>query len=100
MHREGTLPYAIYGIPNWKINRDSKNPGRNGRLHLWRIYDYPHIILIYYRMYQVARLYPRIKTEFTADQYLERAFGTAWAFFTAPMAIDAGPPTKPAITTS
>jgi hypothetical protein len=31
-------PYAIYGIPNWKINRDSKNPGRNGRLHLWRIY--------------------------------------------------------------
>ena len=81
-------PYAIYGIPNWKINRDSKNPGRNGRLHLWRIYDYPHIILLYYRMYQVARLYPQIKTELTADQYLERAFGTARAFFTVPMAIE------------
>jgi hypothetical protein len=81
-------PYAIYGIPNWKANRESKNPGRNGRLHLWRIYDYPHIILLYYRMYQIARLYPRIKTELTADNYLERAFGTARAFFTVPMAIE------------
>jgi hypothetical protein len=80
-------PYAIYGIPNWKTNRDSENPGRNCRMHLWRIYDYPHIILLYYRMYQVARLYPRIKTELAADQYLERAFSTARAFFTVPMAI-------------
>jgi hypothetical protein len=82
------FPYAIYGIPNWKANRESKNPGRNGRQHLWRIYDYPHIILLYYRMYQIARLYPGIQTELTADAYLERAFGTARAFFTVPMSIE------------
>jgi hypothetical protein len=81
------FPYAIYGIPNWKTNRDSKDPGRTGRQHLWRIYDYPHVILLYYRMYQIARFYPGIKTELTADAYLERAFGTARAFFTVPMAI-------------
>jgi hypothetical protein len=33
-------PYAIYGIPNWKANRASADPGRNGRAHVWRIYDY------------------------------------------------------------
>ncbi|HEY7089852.1 MAG TPA: DUF5695 domain-containing protein [Tepidisphaeraceae bacterium] len=81
-------PYAIYGIPNWKVNRDSTDPGRNGRNHLWRIYDYPHVILLYFRMYQIARLYPEIKTELTADEYLQRAFGTAKAFFTVPMAIE------------
>jgi hypothetical protein len=41
-------PYAIYGIPNWKANRASADPGRNGRAHVWRIYDYPHIIMLYY----------------------------------------------------
>src|SRR5262249_1848216 len=51
-------PYAIYGIPNWKVNRASPDEGRNGQSHLWRIYDYPHIVLLYYRMYQIAKFYP------------------------------------------
>ena len=25
---------------------------------MWRIYDYPHIVLLYYRMYQIAKFYP------------------------------------------
>ena len=32
---EEVHPYAIYGIPNWYINRNSEDPGRNGRNHLW-----------------------------------------------------------------
>jgi len=81
-------PYAIYGIPNWKVNRESDDPGRNGRKHLWRIYDYPHIILLYYRMYQIAKFYPEIKTYLSKDEYLTRAFGTARAYFTVPMEIE------------
>jgi len=52
---EEEYPYAIYGIPNWKVNRDSSDEGINGKKHIWRIYDYPHIVLLYYRMYQIAK---------------------------------------------
>ena len=51
-------PYAIYGIPNFKANRASADEGRNGQAHVWRIYDYPHIVMLYYRMYQIAKFYP------------------------------------------
>ena len=52
------IPYAIYGIQNWKANRASPDEGRNGQAHVWRIYDYPHIVHLYYRMYQIAKFYP------------------------------------------
>jgi len=81
-------PFAIYGIPNWKVNRESPDPGRNGQKHIWRIYDYPHIVLLYYRMYQVARLHPEIKTELTAEEYLRRAYRTAIAYFTVPLEVE------------
>ena len=81
-------PFAIYGIPNWKVNRESPDPGRNGQKHIWRIYDYPHIVLLYHRMYQVARLHPEIKTELTADEYLRRAYRTAIAYFTVPLEVE------------
>jgi hypothetical protein len=32
-------PYAIYGIPNWKANRDSPKDDPSGKKHIWRIYD-------------------------------------------------------------
>ncbi len=80
-------PYAIYGIPNWKVNRESPKDDSSGKKHLWRIYDYPHVILLYYNMYQVARLYPSMTKYLDKDQYLERAFGTAKAFFTVPLEI-------------
>jgi hypothetical protein len=79
-----TYPYALYGIPNWKVNRDSNDPGRNGKLHLWRIYDYPHVIVMYFNMYRVARDHPQIKTALPAREYLQRAYGTAQAMFTVP----------------
>jgi hypothetical protein len=80
-------PYAIYGIPNWKVNRDSPKDDPSGKKHIWRIYDYPHIILLYYNMYRVAKLYPSMTKYLDKDAYLERAFGTAKAFFTVPLEI-------------
>ncbi len=80
-------PYAIYGIPNWKVNRDSSKDDPSGKKHIWRIYDYPHVILLYYNMYRVAKLYPSMTKYLDKDAYLERALGTAKAFFTVPLEI-------------
>ncbi|MDH7598901.1 MAG: DUF5695 domain-containing protein [Sedimentisphaerales bacterium] len=85
---EETYPYGIYGIPDWKTNRDSNDPGRNGRLHIWRVYDYPHMVLIYLSMYRIAKDHPHIATAMTPRQCLERAYGTANAMFTIPMQIE------------
>ena len=79
-----TYAYGIYGIPDWKQNRDSKDPGRNGQLHLFREYDYPHVVLMYFSMYRIARYHPEIKMALTAKDYLLRAYGTAQAMFTVP----------------
>jgi hypothetical protein len=81
-------PYAIYGIPNFKANRTNADEGRNGRAHVWRIYDYPHIVLLYYRMYQIAKFYPDRVKYLDAPRYLERAYRTAIAYWTVPMAIE------------
>ena len=80
-------PYAIYGIPNWKVNRDSPKDDPSGKKHIWRIYDYPHVVLLYYNMYRIAKLYPEMTKYLDRDAYLERAFGTAKAFFTVPLDI-------------
>ncbi|MGN6552440.1 MAG: DUF5695 domain-containing protein [Verrucomicrobiota bacterium] len=79
--------YAIYGIPDWKQNRESADPGSKGQQHFWRVYDYPHLILVYESLYQVARNHPEIHTELTAAEYLQRAYGTALAMFTVPVKI-------------
>ena len=78
------FPYAIYGIPNWKVNRTSNHAGPRGREHVWRIYDYPHVFGMYYYMYRVAKRYPELTHYLDAGGYLQRAFGTAKAFFTVP----------------
>ncbi|MEX1182770.1 MAG: DUF5695 domain-containing protein [Gemmatimonadota bacterium] len=80
--------YGIYGIPDWKQNRESDDPGRNGRKHIWRIYDYPHIALMYHSMYRIAKHNPQIRTALGADQYLRRAYATAVAMFTIPYEIE------------
>ncbi len=80
-------PYGIYGIPNWKVNRESPQDNERGKKHLWRIYDYPHIILLYYNMYLIAKHYPGMVHDLDASGYLQRAYGTAIAFFTVPMEI-------------
>lgn len=82
-----THSYGIYGIPDWKHNRDSSDPGPKGKLHIWRCYDYPHIIVMYFSMYRIARDFPGIKTKLDRATYLERACGTALAMFTVPMEV-------------
>ncbi len=81
-------PYAIYGIPNFMANRASADTGRNGQAHVWRIYDYPHIIMLYYRMYQIAKFYPSLVHYLDANGYLERAYRTAVAYWTVPMEVE------------
>lgn len=85
-------PYGIYGTPNWKVNRDPllragvKNTNLD-KMNIWRSYDYPHIVMLYYHMYQIARMYPDKVDYLDADGYLERAWQTARAYFTYPYEI-------------
>lgn len=85
---EETFAYGIYSIPDWKTNRENDDPGRGGRQRLWRIYDYPHITLMYLSLYRVARQHPHVGTALRAEDYLRRAFGTALAMFTVPWEIE------------
>ncbi len=81
---EQPYPYFIYGVPNWYENRHSEHGfGTNGEglEHIWRSYDYPHVIMLYFHMYQIAKLYPGSTSYLDSTGYLERAFGTAEAHF-------------------
>jgi len=84
---EETDSYGIYGIPDWKQNRESSDPGSKGKLHIWRPYDYPHIVVMYFSMYRIARDYPGMKMTLDRATYLERAYGTALGMFTIPMRV-------------
>jgi hypothetical protein len=80
--------YGLYGIPDWKHNRESADAGKAGQLHIWRPYDYPHVVLLYFSMYRVAKEHPSIGTALRAGDYLRRAYGTALAMFVIPREID------------
>ncbi|MCL2571044.1 MAG: DUF5695 domain-containing protein [Defluviitaleaceae bacterium] len=82
---EEAYPYGIYGIPDWKQNRDSEHEDTRGKLHIWRIYDYPHIALTYFNMYRIAKNYPDMPLTHDAKTYLIRARETAIAMFAIPM---------------
>jgi hypothetical protein len=81
---EEEFAYGIYGIPDWHKNRNAVKEDGEGKLHIWRIYDYPHIALMYYNMYRVAHTFTKMQTKLTATEYLERAYRTALAMFTIP----------------
>lgn len=81
-------PYGIYGIPDWKQNRESEDTGLGGKLHIWRIYDYPHIALMYFNLYRIAKSYAGMPLSHGADTYLLRAYETAVAMFTIPLELD------------
>lgn len=89
---EKPYPYGIYGTPNWMVNRDPiKRAGVKNRnldkMNIWRSYDYPHIIMLYYHMYQIAKKYPDKVHYLDAEEYLERAAETAKAYFIYPYEI-------------
>nr|WP_300677722.1 DUF5695 domain-containing protein [uncultured Acetatifactor sp.] len=85
---EEPFPYGIYGIPDWHVLRNSEDMGNGGRTHLWRPYDYSHIALTYYNMYEVAAYAEGMTTRLPAKEYLKRAYGTARAMFTVPAELE------------
>ena len=89
---EEPYPYGVYGTPHWYINRSPERRAEYtdrdlDREHVWRSYDYPHVIMLYYHMYEIAKLYPELSTYLDAPGYLERAFQTAKAFYIYPYEI-------------
>ena len=98
---ERPYPYGVYGTPNWHINRDparrkayaesladgAKAESDLGKEHVWRSYDYPHVIMLYFHMYQIAKMYPEMSAYLDAAGYLQRAWETARAFYTYPYEI-------------
>jgi hypothetical protein len=91
--KETPYPYGVYGTPNWLVNRDTARRRKNtndrnqDKLHVWRSYDYPHMVMLYYHMYQVASLYPDMTRYLDKKGYLERAKETAKAYFKYPYEI-------------
>jgi len=90
--KELPYPYGIYSVPNWFISRDKflfagiRNSGLN-MMNIWRNYDYPHIVMLYYHMFQIAEYYPEKVKYLDAKGYLERAYQTAKAYFIYPYEI-------------
>jgi len=98
---ERPFPYGVYGTPNWYINRhparrkayaESLKQGATAlrdltREHVWRSYDYPHVVMLYFHMYQIAKMYPELSSYLDASGYLNRAWETARAFYTYPYEI-------------
>ena len=103
MTEREAYPFGIYGtFDNWWQHRaapdtppDTYEPGNPNRQrdwtvlhrdHLWRIYDYPHIINMYHRLYQIGKFYPEMLHWKASAQYLELAYRTAVAYWTVPFA--------------
>lgn len=90
--RETPYPYGLHGVPNWRETRDPVLRARTSnnnldKMKIWRSYDYPHVVMLYYHMYEIARKYPSLVHYLDAPGYLERAYQTARAYFTYPYEI-------------
>jgi len=89
--QEQPYPFGIYGVPNWFENRNSIwgfDSNGQGQEHIWRTFDYPHLIALYFYMYQVSEHYPQLVHYLSKKEYLERAYGTARAYFEYPSKIN------------
>lgn len=87
---EQPYAYGIYGSDYWVEHRNSGSGmgnGGHGEEHLWRTFDYTHIIGLYHWMYRIARKYPGYITVLDAPEYLKRAYHTAKAYFEIPYSI-------------
>jgi hypothetical protein len=90
--KETPYPYGIHGVPNWIEARDPllrarSNNNNLDKMKIWRSYDYPHVVMLYFHMYEIARLYPEMVHYLDAAGYLERAYQTARAYFLYPYEI-------------
>ncbi|HMT68381.1 MAG TPA: DUF5695 domain-containing protein, partial [Bacteroidales bacterium] len=90
--KDDPYPYGVYGVPNWKVARDPVERAKIrhsnlDKMKIWRSYDYPHVTMLYYHMYQIAKMYPDKVHYLDAEGYLERAWQTARAYFIYPYEI-------------
>ena len=95
--KETPWPYGLYGVPNWFENRYSEHGWDSrgqGLEHIWRGYDYPHIIALYFHMYEIAKAHPDRVRHADAPEYLRRAYGTARTYFEIQARIDFLPPER------
>jgi len=110
--KEHPYPYGIYGSEHWYLNRNTEWGTTDeslikhfkekydqvegtglGKERMWRTFDYTTYIMLYYDMYLIAKQNPEKVKYLDADGYLERAFGTAKAYFEVPYSIYMpGPP--------
>jgi hypothetical protein len=89
---ESPYPWGLHGVPNWKETRDPALRARSSnanldKMKIWRSYDYPHMVMLYYHMWEIATRYPSMVHYLDAAGYLERAYQTAHAYFTYPYEI-------------
>jgi hypothetical protein len=90
-------PYGVYGTPHWHAARDEAARRKRAetetdpqikadlkKMRVFRSYDYPHLIMLYFHLYQIAKTHPEMSKYLDAAGYLERAWGTARAFFMYP----------------
>ncbi|MDD7985999.1 DUF5695 domain-containing protein [Lentisphaera marina] len=92
--QEDPYPYGIYGSDSWINNRNSQNdlieestsrPQEGGsQCRMWRSFDYTTYFALYYNMYLIAQQNPELTKYLSANDYLERAYGTAKAYFEVP----------------
>ena len=80
-------PYAVYGVPDWHDCRGRQNLNANELLHVWRLYDYPHVALLWFNMYRIASAHPDA-VSLPAKEYLRRAYGTFLAMYQYPAEIE------------
>jgi len=91
--KETPYPYGIYGSDSWyqnrNTNRDPLNegisrPGGPSACRMWRTFDYTTYFALYFDMYRIAKQRADLVKELDAAEYLERAYGTARAYFEVP----------------
>jgi hypothetical protein len=90
---EQPYPYGIYGSDSWNQNRFAdrdplaqgvSRPGGPSACRMWRTFDYTTYFALYFNLYRIARQRPDLVKECSATEYLERAYGTARAYFEVP----------------
>jgi len=88
--QEQPHPYGIYGCDSWHQCRNSKQglgSGGHGQERMWRTFDYTTYFALYFNLYRIARRNPHLMRYLDAGGYLERAYGTARAYFEVPYSI-------------
>lgn len=76
------------GMTNLQSSQTNSTAVRDlGKEHVFRSYDYPHVVMLYFHMYEIAKKYPTMSKYLDAAGYLDRAYQTARAFFTYPYEI-------------